>query len=293
MIAVIGGTGLGEAFGQAEGGESIELDTPFGPPSAPLVRFNWEGQEAVFLNRHGQGHRHNPSLVPYRANIYALKELGVTTVVASGAVGSLREEFTPGDLVICDQIIDKTFRRAGTFYHDELVVHIELSEPFCPTLRQRIAEQSDAVQAKVHPKGTYVCMEGPQFSTRAESNMHRQWGGDLIGMTAMPEAKLAREAEMSYAMIALVTDYDCWRPHEVRDRHALLAEIMGNLKSATENAIELIQMLVKSLSQTPIQDCDAFHALEMAIWTDKASVPERALKRLEPLVGRYFADNRS
>ena len=290
MIAVIGGTGLGEAFAEHAGGEAIEVDTPYGPPSSPLVRCVWGGTDIIFLNRHGRGHRFNPSTVPYRANIYALKAAGASTVIATGATGSLGEEIEPGHLVVCDQVIDKTFRRAGTFYHDELAVHVEFAEPFCPVLRRRILEQADGIGAKVHDKGTYVCMEGPQFSTRAEANMHRQWGGDVIGMTVMPEAKLAREAEMSYALVALVTDYDCWRPHDGADKRALLAEIMGNLKTATENSIELIRSAVTSLGRSPIEDCDAFHALELAVWTDKDVVPARAVERLKPLIGRYFPD---
>ncbi|MFQ5490509.1 MAG: S-methyl-5'-thioadenosine phosphorylase [Phycisphaerae bacterium] len=290
MIGIIGGTGLGEAFASAEGGKPIEVDTPYGPPSAVPLHFDWQGCDVVFLNRHGEGHRFSPSTVPYRANIFALKTIGVTTVIASGAVGSLREEIAPGDLVVCDQVIDKTFRRAGTFFHDEIAVHLELAEPFCPVLRQRILAQAETVKAKVHDGGTYVCMEGPQFSTRAESNMHRQWGGDLIGMTTMPEAKLAREAEMSFALVALATDYDCWKPHASQNKQALLAEIMGNLKIATDNAIELIQATVGSLAADPITDCAAFSALELAIWSDKSRVPKRVVDRLKPLLGRYFSD---
>ncbi len=291
MIAVIGGTGLGEAIQDISGGKVLEVDTPFGPPSAPLVHAQWGDGEVIFLNRHGDGHRFSPSVVPYRANIYALKSVGVTTILASGAVGSLTEEIEPGDLVVCDQVIDKTFRRAGTFYHDEIAVHVEFADPFCPGLRKRILNHAGDVQATVRDGGTYVCMEGPQFSTRAESNMHRQWGGQVIGMTAMPEAKLAREAEMSYALVAMATDYDCWRPHQQSDKQALLAEILGNLKNATENAVELFQTVVASLTRSPLEDCEAFHALELAIWTDKSQVPARAVQRLQPLLGRHFADN--
>ena len=295
MIAVIGGTGLGEAIAD-DGGETIAADTPFGPPSGPLVRANWGGAEVIFLNRHGPGHGLDPSTVPYRANIFALKAVGVTTVIASGAVGSLREEIKPGDLVVCDQTIDKTFRRAGTFYHGDrapgggLAVHVEFDEPFCPVLRRRILDQADGLGLTVHARGTYVCMEGPQFSSRAESTMHRAWGGDLIGMTAMPEAKLAREAEMSYALVAMVTDYDCWRPHQTADRQTLLAQILSNLKQATDNAIALIQAVAASLNEAPIEDCQAFHALELAVWTDKSTVPQRTVERLRPLIGRYFSD---
>lgn len=288
MIGIIGGTGLGEIIQQIEGGKTLEVDTPYGPPSAPLVHAEWGGAEVMFLNRHGIGHTYNPSTVPYRANIFALKSVGVTTVLSSGAVGSLVEHIRPGDLVVCDQVIDKTFRRAGTFFHDEIAVHVEFGEPFCPVLRRRLAEQAEQVPAEVHLGGTYVCMEGPQFSSRAESLMHRQWGGHLIGMTAMPEAKLAREAELSFALVAIVTDYDCWRPHEAKDKQALLSEILSNLQVATNNAIELLQRTVASLAAKPVTDCPAFNALELAIWSDKSRVPSRVVERLRPLIGRYM-----
>ena len=291
MIAVIGGTGLGEAFAEQGGGDVLEVDTPFGPPSAPLVKTKWGDGEVIFLHRHGLGHRYNPSVVPYRANIYALKAVGVTTVIASGAVGSLRESIKPGELVVCDQIIDKTFRRDGTFYDEGLAVHVEFARPFCPMLRKRILELSGPISAVVHDSGTYVCMEGPQFSTRAESILHRQWGGDVIGMTALPEAKLAREAELSYALVAMATDYDCWRPNQAADKRALLAEILHNLQQATQNATELIQAVVGSLTRSPIKDCEAFNALDLAVWTDKSTVPAEVVERLRPLIGRHFGDS--
>eukprot|EP00899_Mesostigma_viride_P008262 jgi/Mesvir1/17437/Mv08715-RA.1 len=289
MLGVIGGTGVGSAFADAEGVRTVEVDTPFGKPSGPITIYKWGDAEVAFLSRHGPGHRFNPSNVPYRANIFALKAIGVTTIIASGAVGSLREEIAPGDLVIVDQIIDKTFKREGTFYSQDMVVHVEMSHPFCPTLRQRILEVSEQVTGnrKVHAKGTYVCMEGPAFSTKAESLMHRMWGGDVIGMTVMPEAKLAREAEMSYAVIALATDYDCWKEH-TGDRHELLNIIIKNLQVATENAIHLIKAAVQSLKERPIEDCDAFHALELAIWSAKDKVPAGVVEPLRPLVGNYF-----
>src|SRR4051794_23870537 len=239
-IGIIGGTGIGGEFAAQAATRTHELDTPFGRPSDLIIETNWAEMPVFLLNRHGPGHLFNPSKVPYRANIYALKQLGVTHVIASGAVGSLREEFRPRDLVIPDQIIDKTFRRAGTFF-DSAAVHVEFSEPFCPVLRRMIVEEGSGFSGEgsadgaassplnpesrtvppsftVHARGCYVCMEGPAFSPRAESLMHRLWGGDLIGMTAMPEAKLAKEAEISYALIALVTDYDCWKAPRRRGR---------------------------------------------------------------------------
>jgi 5'-methylthioadenosine phosphorylase len=263
------------------------------------------------LSRHGAGHLLNPSVVPYRANLFALKTLGCTHVIASGAVGSLREEFRPRDLVVPDQIIDKTHKRANTFY-EKAAVHVEFAEPFCPVLRQILMEaggtgsklpvtqempvaQEQAYQ--VHGRGCYVCMEGPAFSTRAESLMHRLWGGDLIGMTAMPEAKLAREAEMSYALLALVTDYDCWRSKPAgqggeaeKTKDELLKEIIGNLTAATQNAMEVIRRAIgllgerrQSLPESPAQS-----ALRLGIWSDKGRIEPEEVQRLAPLWMKYF-----
>jgi len=214
------------------------VQTPFGPPSDEIIETHWAGVEIAILNRHGRGHVFSPSEVNYRANIYALKAIGCTHVIASGAVGSLREEIRPKDLVIPDQAIDKTYRREPTFFDGGLVAHVEFAAPFCPVLRKHLVSCAEAVETTVHDGGTYVCMEGPAFSTRAESQMHRLWGGDLIGMTAMPEAKLAREAELAYALVCLPSDYDCWRPAPAElDKHELLKEIIGNLTEATGNAI--------------------------------------------------------
>ncbi len=228
LIGLIGGTGLGEALGTRLKDVVLEdMDTPFGKPSGPILIGNLGLARIAFLARHGAGHRYNPSVVPYAANIFALKKLGVTTLIASAAVGSLRQEIVPGHLVLVDQFIDKTYRRQNTFFDSLGAVHCEFAHPCCRRLREKLmlaAEQADAV---THADGTYVCMEGPQFSTRAESLMHRAWGGDLIGMTAMPEAKLAREAQMCYALVALASDYDCWREHDAAmDKQGLLAEII-------------------------------------------------------------------
>jgi len=233
----------------------------------------------------------NPSKVPYRANVWALRQLGVSAIIASGATGSLREDIEPGHLVLCDQVIDKTFRRASTFFDDGLVAHVEFADPFCPNLRTLLVAAGKRVSTTVHHAGTYVCMEGPQFSSRAESNMHRQWGGDLIGMTCMPEAKLAREAEICYALIALPTDYDCWRPVDPsRGSDDLLPEILANLHRATDNAIALIGETLKLL-QGPSTPCKCRDALKLAIWSDKKQVDPEVRKRLDPLIRRYLADN--
>src|SRR5207248_3213638 len=203
-IGLIGGTGLGEALSASAEGNRHELDTPFGRPSDAIVETSWADLPVLVLSRHGPGHLINPSQIPFRANLFALKQLGCTHILASGAVGSLREEFKPRDLVVPDQVIDKTYKRANTFY-ERAAVHVEFAEPFCPVLRQILMEAAQGAQEhSVHDRGCYICMEGPAFSTRAESLMHRLWGGDLIGMSAMPEARLAKEAEISYALVGLV-----------------------------------------------------------------------------------------
>lgn len=302
-MGVIGGSGLGNLLG-SDGGNRHEINTPFGKPSDAIIEVEWEGLSVMLLSRHGPGHVLHPSAVPFRANIFALKELGCTHVIASGAVGSLREEFRPRDLVIPDQIIDKTHKRANTFY-ENAAVHVEFAEPFCPVLRQILMEAgggaSPTLQGstgyQVHPRGCYVCMEGPAFSSRAESLMHRLWGGDLIGMTAMPEAKLAREAEISYALLALVTDYDCWRtkpagaaPEVAKSKDELLKEIIGNLAAATQNAMEVIRRAIRLLAERreKLPESPAHSALRLGIWSDKKRIEEQEVKRLGPLWMKYF-----
>ncbi|MCK4625239.1 MAG: S-methyl-5'-thioadenosine phosphorylase, partial [Phycisphaerae bacterium] len=289
-IGIIGGSGLGDAICAEGAGKPLNVSTPFGNPSNVIIETDWQGVTVALLNRHGAGHLVNPSMVNYRANIYALKAIGCTHIIASGAVGSLREEIRPKDLVIPDQVIDKTYRRAPTFFDDGLVAHVEFASPFCPVLRKHLLGCcSDTIQTKVHDGGTYVCMEGPTFSTRAESEMHRAWGGDLIGMTVMPEAKLAREAEIAYAMVALPSDYDCWRPHPTElDKHELLKEIIGNLTEATKNAIELIKSAVGRFSEIADIPSPAHSALEMAIWSNREMISPDAKKKLGVLVEKYL-----
>jgi 5'-methylthioadenosine phosphorylase len=289
VVGVIGGTGLGEALGALGGGEVREVDTPFGRPSGPITITELEGTRVALLSRHGDGHLRNPSMVPYRANVFALKSLGVTHILASGAVGSLREEIAPKHLVIPDQVIDRTYRRAGTFF-DELAVHVELAAPFCATLRNVLAKAGAGFPARIHPSGTYVCMEGPQFSTRAESELHRSWGASLIGMTVMPEAKLAREAEICYALVALPTDYDCWKPHPANLDHAkLIEEILGNVKAATQNALELIRRAIPRIAEIADKPCPCQSALALAIWSDRARIAPEVKERLRPILGKYVA----
>ena len=286
MVGVIGGTGLGEALGALGNGQTHDLATPFGKPSGPITVADVGGVPVALLSRHGEGHLLNPSSVPYRANVYALKVLGVTHILASGAVGSLREDVAPRSLVIPDQIIDKTFRRPSTFY-EELAVHVELASPFCSSLRNVLARSGTSLATRIHNGGTYVCMEGPQFSSRAESELHRSWGASLIGMTAMPEAKLAREAEICYALVALPTDYDCWRPHPTTvDQHKVIEEILANVKVATQNALELIRRAVPAVAALAEKPCPCQSALSMAIWSDRARIPPEVKEKLKPLLGR-------
>jgi 5'-methylthioadenosine phosphorylase len=287
-IAVIGGTGLGEALGALGAGEVHRLDTPFGAPSAPIVTTEVAGVQVALLARHGDGHRFNPTRVPYRANIFALKLLGVTRILATTAVGSLREEIEPTQLVIPDQVIDKTVLRPNTFF-DELAVHVDFASPFCPTLRRLLLAAGASGTARVHQRATYVCIEGPQLSTRAESELHRAFGADLVGMTAMPEAKLAREAEICYAVVALPTDYDCWRPSRGDlDKVQVLEEIIRNLKQATQNALELVRRALPSAAVEIGQVCGCRSSLAMGILSDRAKIPAEARRRLAPLLGKYL-----
>jgi 5'-methylthioadenosine phosphorylase len=291
-VGIIGGSGLGNELVAAGVGAPADIDTPFGKPSAPLMLGAWEGVPIAFLARHGIGHTIPPSAVPYRANIWALKAAGCRWVIASGAVGSLREEIAPRDLVLCDQAIDRTVHRASTFFDQPgAAVHVEFADPFCQQLRTLLlaaARNLDLRGAKVHDHGAYVCMEGPAFSTRVESRMHRQWGGDLIGMTALPEAKLAREAELSYALVALATDYDCWKPHDASlGKQELLKEIIGHMHAATDNALALIRAALPLLWARREEQWPAHRALELAIWTAPEHIPAATKKRLELLWRRY------
>jgi 5'-methylthioadenosine phosphorylase len=236
------------------------------------------------LNRHGDGHKLSPGEVPFAANIFAMKKLGVHSIICSGAVGSLVEHMDPGDLVIVDQFIDKTFRRTGSFFGGYGAVHCEMSEPTCSRLSDKLVGAAEGIGVKVHPEGTYVCMEGPQFSTRAESLMHRAWGGDLIGMTAMPEAKLAREAQMCYGLVAIVSDYDCWKPHEEgTDKQTLLEVIVANLQTATENCLKLIRAVLSSPDELVEEDCPCRKSLELAVWTDRSKIETTEKEKIQIL----------
>ncbi len=288
MIGIIGGTGLGESLGALGAGQSHTIDTPFGMPSGPVITTQIAGTPVALLSRHGEGHLLGPSSVPFRANIYALKSLGVTHILASAAVGSLRETIAPRDLVLPDQVIDKTFCRPNSFF-DGMAAHVEMAMPFCPTLRHVLSDVGAGLPVKLHSRATYVCMEGPQFSTRAESEMHRAWGGDLIGMTLMPEAKLAREAEICYAAVALATDYDCWRKRpDDEDKLRLLEEIISNVKAATQNALALIAKAIPHVAARSAHPCDCQSALKLGIWSDKRMIPTDVRDRLSLIIGKYL-----
>jgi 5'-methylthioadenosine phosphorylase len=285
LIGIIGGTGLGDALAERiVDAELHDIDTPFGKPSTAILVGRFGKRNIAFLNRHGEGHKLPPSEVPFAANIFALKKLGVHTIISSGAVGSLVEQIAPGNLVIVDQFIDKTFRRTSSFFDGYGAVHCEMADPACGRLRKMLIDTAKGIDVTTHPKGTYVCMEGPQFSTRAESLMHKAWGGDLIGMTAMPEAKLAREAQICYAMIALASDYDCWKPHEGgKDKQALLKEIIGNLQAATNNCLALIEAVLSSEHELSGENCHCRKSLDLAVWTDQGWIKADDKEKLKVL----------
>jgi 5'-methylthioadenosine phosphorylase len=270
LTGIIGGSGLGESLAeQIREGKERNVTTPFGRPSESILVGTIGKSRIAFLNRHGRGHKLSPSEAPYAANIYALKKIGCRSVLATCAVGSLNGAIRPGEVVIVDQFIDKTFRRQSSFFNGYGAVHCEMSEPVCGRLSGVIASAAKGMRFRTHGKGTYVCMEGPQFSTRAESLMHRKWGGDLIGMTAMPEAKLAREAQMCYALIAIVSDYDCWRPAKKGvGKQELLREIIGNMKRASDNCISLIEKILQGSKAIASEKCGCRRSLELAVWTD-------------------------
>jgi 5'-methylthioadenosine phosphorylase len=285
LVGLIGGTGLGDALAEhITGSELLEVDTPFGRPSGKIMVGKIGVNKIAFLNRHGEGHKLMPSEVPFAANVFAMKKLGVRAVIASGAVGSLREEISPGDLVVVEQFIDKTFKRRSSFFEGFGAVHCEMAQPVCGRLGKILLEAAETIDVKTHAKGCYVCMEGPQFSTRAESLMHRVWGGDLIGMTAMPEAKLVREAQMCYSLIALASDYDCWRPHEAgKDKQTLLKEIISNLQRATINCLELVKAVLQSDGKLLCENCQCRNSLDLAVWTDQSRISPGEKEKLQEL----------
>ncbi len=281
-VALIGGSGLYEMEGLSNV-EQVSTVTPFGAPSGDVVIGTLSGARVAFLPRHGKGHRLPPGAVPARANIYALKTLGVERIVSISAVGSLREGIRPLDMVVPDQIIDRTKGRADTFFDEGIAVHVGLADPFCPDLSASLLRTARRQGVNAHDGGTYVAIEGPQFSTRAESELYRSWGASIIGMTAMPEARLAREAEMCYATLALVADYDCW--HEAED-DVTVDMVVANLQKGAAAAQNVARGLVQTMP--PIRGCQCGTALSNAIVTSPDAADDAVKARLSPLLGGYM-----
>jgi 5'-methylthioadenosine phosphorylase len=284
QIGIIGGSGLYSMPG-FEAHEEVRLDTPFGAPSDPYVVGTLAGKQVAFLARHGKGHRISPSELNFRANIYGFKMLGVDRILSLSAVGSLKEEHRPLDFVIPDQFFDRTRGRISTFFGEGLVAHVSFAHPICPQLAGVVHQacMESGVTAKMG--GTYLCMEGPAFSTVAESNVYRSWGMDVIGMTNLQEAKLAREAEICYVTAAMVTDYDCWHPgHDAVTVNEIIAVLVKN----AEHACKVVASTVAAMPAT--RDCKCGSALSHALITDKKAVPESTKKKLELIVGKYFTE---
>jgi len=285
-IGIIGGSGLYkmEALKDVE---EVQLDTPFGPPSDALIVGTLDGTPVAFLARHGRNHHLMPSELPFRANIHAMKQLGVEYLISASAVGSLKEEAKPLDMVVPDQFIDRTKNRVSTFFGEGVVVHIAFADPVCKQLAGVLADAVASLElpnVTLHRGGTYVCMEGPAFSTKAESHLYRSWGATVIGMTNLPEAKLAREAEIAYATLALVTDYDCWHP----DHDSVTVEmVIANLQGNATNAQKVIQETVRRLSDNPPVS-EAHSALKFAILTQLDKVPAATKEKLELLLKKYL-----
>jgi 5'-methylthioadenosine phosphorylase len=281
-IGIIGGSGLYTMPGfHAE--NEVSITTPFGAPSDNFIIGELEGHEVAFLARHARGHRLSPSELNYRANIYGMKTLGVERILSLSAVGSLKEEHRPLDFLIPDQFVDRTHGRLSTFFGEGLVAHISFADPVCPQLSGTAEAACRAASVNVKRGGTYICMEGPAFSTRAESHLYRSWDMDVIGMTNLQEAKLAREAEICYVTIAMVTDYDCW--HEEHDA-VEVTDILRVLQQNAANACKVIAHAVKTMPAE--RTCKCGCALKHALITDRALVPARIIQKLEPIVGKYF-----
>jgi 5'-methylthioadenosine phosphorylase len=282
QIGIIGGSGLYDMAEVTDRGE-VTLTTPFGDPSGPYVLGTLRGKRVAFLARHGAGHRLSPSELNFRANIFGMKMLGVDYILSASAVGSLKEEYAPLDIVIPDQFIDRTRGRASTFFGRGLVAHVGFAHPFCKTLSSIALDSGKRAGATIHWRGTYVCMEGPQFSTLAESRLYRSWGADIIGMTNLQEAKLAREAEICYTTIALVTDYDCWHPsHDSVTVDMIIANLTQNAKTAQQ----IIAGAVDSLPYD--RSCECASALKYALITRPDAIAAKTREELAPLVGKYL-----
>ena len=287
VIGVIGGSGLYEIEGLTDVRE-VKIETPFGAPSDTFITGSLGEAQMVFLPRHGRGHRLLPSEVNYRANIYGMKTFGVEQIISVSAVGSMKEEIVPGHIMVPDQFFDRTQgKRASTFFGNGIVGHVQFADPVCPDLSAILAQSAREVGATVHQGGTYICIEGPNFSTRAESNIYRSWGVDVIGMTNLPESRLAREAEICYGTVALATDYDCW--HEVHDDvsvEAVIEIIQQNVVTAKEIIKTAANTIVLQRQQ---RTCACAEALKFAIMTEKSLIPLETLQALEPIIGKYMS----
>jgi len=282
-IGVIGGTGLYDIKGMTDI-EEVDINTPFGKLSDSIVVGRLEGVGVAFLPRHGKGHRISPTEVPSRANIYALKSLGVEHIIAINSAGSFKKELEPGHLLIPDQLIDRTRNRVDSFFGEGIVAHIPFADPFCPVLSQVLFESAQEVGATVHQEGTYVVMEGPAFSTRAESRLYRSWGADIIGMTALPEAKLAREAEICYAIIGCITDYDSWwHSAEAITIDVIISTMLHNI----DNAKKIIKLAVSRIPDK--RNCECATALKMAIITAPSAIPAGQKEKLGLIIGKYIS----
>ena len=282
IYGVIGGTGLYQIEGLKNIRE-VKVNTPFGAPSDKFLQGKLGGAEMIFLPRHGRGHRWLPTEVNFRANIFGMKKLGVERIVSVSAVGSLRQEIAPGHVVVPDQFIDRTTQRPSTFFGRGIVAHVSLADPFCPELSGQLADAAQAANATVHRGGAYLCMEGPQFSTRAESRLYRAWGADVIGMTNLQEAKLAREAEICFGTLALATDYDCWNEEA---GNVEIGHVLRILSSNVELAKKTIHNVIKTASAT--RSCSCASALKDAIVTERKRIPKKVRADLRPIVGKYL-----
>jgi len=280
-IGIIGGTGLYEMAG-LDNAREVEVDTPFGSPSDALILGDLKGEKVAFLPRHGRGHRIIPSELPARANIYAFKSLGVEFIISANACGSLKEEIAPLDVVVPDQIFDRTRARVSTFFGHGIAAHISFADPFCSKVRRALLDSCEAEGGTVHDGGTFICIEGPSFSSKAESGIYRRWGVDIIGMTVLPEAKLAREAEICYASLAMVTDYDVWH---VSEETVTIEMVIDNLMTNSEMAKRVIRRAVLQLPSA--RECECANALENALVTQRDMIPAEAKEKLALLIGRY------
>jgi len=281
-LAIIGGSGLYDMSGLQDV-DKLEIDTPFGKPSAPIITGTMEGMRVAFLARHGVGHHITPSEVPYQANIYALKSLGIERIISISACGSLKEELAPGHIVIPDQIYDNTHKRHRTFFGEGFVAHVGVADPFCGDLSVQLESAVRETGGVVHQGGAYITIEGPRFSTKAESKTYRSWDMSIIGMTASPEAFLAREAEICYATMAHVTDYDVWH---VSEAPVTVEMVIQTLNKSTKLAQDAVRILARNLNNK--RDCECKHALANAMITHKDAIPTQTLQKLDLLVGKYF-----